>query len=243
MGKPIIGISGSRIINNSGALPGYYRSYVNEDYVDSVIKNGGIPYIIPFNEDPDVTAAQIANVDGLILSGGHDIDPRLYGEESLQKIGMIWPERDRFDIRLLTGAEQRHLPVLGICRGAQLINVAHGGSLYQDLSYRQERTLKHDQGHTPTLATQTAELIDGSYLAKLFAEKEISINSFHHQLIKNMGKGLAISAQAKDGVVEAFENEDGSIIGVQWHPEMLHCNVQIMNKLFTDLINKTRKEG
>lgn len=243
MGKPIIGISGSRIINNSGALPGYYRSYVNEDYVDSVIQNGGIPYIIPFNEDPDITAAQVANVDGLILSGGHDIDPRLYGEESLQKIGMIWPERDRFDMRLLSGAEGHHIPVLGICRGAQLINVAHGGSLYQDLSYRQEQTLKHNQGHTPTLATQTADISAGSYLAKLFKENEISINSFHHQLIKKLGKDLTISAQARDGVVEAFENTDASIIGVQWHPEMLHRNFKIMNRLFKDLIQKAMKEG
>lgn len=243
MGKPIIGISGSRIINNSGALPGYYRSYVNEDYVDAVIQNGGIPYIIPFNEDPEVTAEQIKNVDALILSGGHDIDPRLYGEESEQKIGMIWPERDRFDMRLLTGAEERQLPVLGICRGAQLINVAHGGSLYQDLSYRHERTLKHNQGHTPTLATQTVDIIAGSYLATLFGKQEIAINSFHHQLIKNMGKDLTISAQAKDGVVEAFENADASIIGVQWHPEMLHKNIAMMNKLFVDLIHKARKEG
>lgn len=243
MKKPIIGISGSRIINNSGALPGYYRSYVNEDYVDSVIQNGGIPYIIPFNEDPAVTAEQISNVDGLILSGGHDIDPRLYGEESQQKIGMIWPERDQFDMRLLTGAEESHLPILGICRGAQLINVVHGGSLYQDLSYREEQTLKHNQGHTPTLATQTADLSTGSYLARLFDKREIAVNSFHHQLIKNLGKGLTIAAQAKDGVVEAFENEDASIIGVQWHPEMLHRNVKMMNKLFADLIRKAMKEG
>lgn len=243
MGKPIIGISGSRIINNSGALPGYYRSYVNEDYIDAVIQNGGVPYIIPFNDDPTVTAEQIANVDGLILSGGHDVDPRFYGEESQQKIGMIWPERDQFDMRLLTGAEEKHLPVLGICRGAQLINVAHGGSLYQDLSYRQERTLKHNQGHTPTLATQTVDLSSGSYLAKLFGENEISVNSFHHQIIKNLGRDLIISAQAKDGVVEAFENDDASIIGVQWHPEMLHDSVSMMNKLFADLIQKAMKEG
>lgn len=85
MTKPVIGISGSRIINQSGPIPGYYRSYVNEDYVDSVIQNGGIPYIIPFNEDRAVIIEQIKHVDALILSGGHDVDPRLYGEESMQK--------------------------------------------------------------------------------------------------------------------------------------------------------------
>ena len=98
MTKPIIGISGSRIIDQQGPLPGYRRSYVNEDYVNAVIQNGGIPYVIPFNEDPEVTIAQVATVDGLILSGGHDIDPRLYGEESLPQIGEIWPQRDAFDL-------------------------------------------------------------------------------------------------------------------------------------------------
>ena len=243
MHKPIIGISGSRIINNGGALPGYYRSYVNEDYVDSVIQNGGIPYIIPFNDNEDVTVAQVAQLDALILSGGHDVTPWNYGEESQQKIGMIWPARDRFDMRLLREAEKAHIPVLGICRGAQLINVAHGGSLYQDISYREEPTLKHNQGHTPDLPTQTINLRQGSHLAALFDSQTIHVNSFHHQLIKDLGQGLTADAKALDGVIEAFENADASVIGVQWHPEMLHRSVQAMNNLFTDLIRRAKKEG
>lgn len=243
MVKPIIGISGSRIIDQQGPFPGYHRSYVNEDYVDSVIQNGGIPYIIPFNEDPAVTKAQLANVDGLILSGGHDVDPRLYGEESLPAIGAIWPQRDAFDMLLLQEAEKHHKPVLGICRGAQILNVAHGGSLYQDISYRDEPTLKHSQGHTPDLETQSITLTPGSYLANLFGKDQLSVNSFHHQLIKKVGKGLHAVAQAKDGVIEGLENEDGSILGVQWHPEMLHRSDQEMNKLFSDLVNKSAKEG
>ena len=243
MTKPIIGISGSRIIDQQGPFPGYHRSYVNEDYVDSVIQNGGIPYIIPFNEDPEVTIAQVANVDGLILSGGHDIDPRLYGEESLPQIGEIWPQRDAFDLLLLKEAEKHHKPILGICRGAQLLNVSYGGSLYQDISYRDELTLKHSQGHTPDLETQTITLIPDSYLAKLFDEKQLSVNSFHHQLIKTVGKDLRPVAKAQDGVIEAIENRDGSVLGVQWHPEMLHRSDQKMNKLFRDLIIKSTKEG
>lgn len=244
MAKPVIGISGSRIIDKGGAFPGYFRSYVNDDYIDSVVHNGGIPYIIPFNENAEVTAEQVANVDALILSGGHDVDPRNYGEESLPKIGPIWPARDRFDMRLLTAAEKMHLPVLGICRGAQLINVAHGGSLYQDLSYRKGLTLKHMQGYSPALATQTVILRPESYLAKeVFGQTELSVNSFHHQLVKKLGQGLTIAGQAKDGVIEAFENDDASVIGVQWHPEMLHRRLKIMNSLFIDLIQRAGKEG
>ncbi|WP_153930000.1 gamma-glutamyl-gamma-aminobutyrate hydrolase family protein [Limosilactobacillus walteri] len=243
MEKPIIGISGSRIIDQNGPFPGYYRSYVNEDYVDSVIQNGGIPYIIPFNEQPDVTVAQVANVDGLILSGGHDIDPRLYGEESLPKIGDIWPDRDYFDMLLLREAEKQHKPVLGICRGAQLINVAHGGSLYQDISYRDGLTLKHNQGRTPDIESQSVTLETTSYLAKLFGRETLSVNTFHHQLINKVGAGLYAVGHAGDGVVEALENDDASVIGVQWHPEMLHRSDREMNKVFSDLINKSMKEG
>ena len=129
MNKPIIGISGSVIIDNGGIFPGYRRSYVNEDYVDSVVQNGGVPYIIPFTEDDEVIREQLNYVQGLILSGGHDVDPRFYREEPLQKIGATWPERDHFDMRLLKLAEENGIPVLGICRGAQIINVAHGGKI------------------------------------------------------------------------------------------------------------------
>lgn len=107
MTKPLIGVSGSVIIDDGGIFPGYHRSYVNEDYIDSVVKNGGVPFIIPFTEDDDVIKQQLDNVQGLILSGGHDVDPHLYGEEPEQKLGKTWPARDRFDMRLLKLAEEK----------------------------------------------------------------------------------------------------------------------------------------
>ncbi len=107
MDKPIIGISGSEIIDEGGMFPGYRRSYVNEDYVDSVVKNGGIPFIIPFTENDEVIKEQLDHVQGLILSGGHDVDPHLYNEEPLQKLGTTWPERDHFDMLLLKLAEEK----------------------------------------------------------------------------------------------------------------------------------------
>lgn len=242
MTKPIIGISGSEIIDDGGMFPGYRRSYVNEDYVDSVIQNGGIPYIIPFNENDDVIKEQLDNVQGLILSGGHDVDPHLYGEEPEQKIGPTWPARDHFDMRLLKLAEEKGIPVLGICRGAQIINVAHGGSLYQDLSYRSEHTLKHSQNHTPSLPTHGMKVDENSHLAKILGKTSFMVNSFHHQLLKEIALDLVQVATASDGVAEGIENKEGTVIGVQWHPEMLHRNkkVAFMNNLFKWVIDNAK---
>ncbi|MDO4903814.1 MAG: gamma-glutamyl-gamma-aminobutyrate hydrolase family protein [Limosilactobacillus sp.] len=238
MPKPIIGISGSEMIDQSGPFPGYRRSYVNEDYVDSVVQNGGVPFIIPFIEDDDVIRMQMDHVDALILSGGHDVDPSLYHEEPEQALGQIWPARDHFDGRLLAIAEEKHIPVLGICRGFQLINVLHGGSLYQDLSSRTDKTLKHSQGHTTSLPTHTVNLQAGSHLAKILGQDEIRVNSFHHQLVHEVAPDLNAVAIASDGVVEGLESADGSVIGVQWHPEMLHRSTEIQNKIFANLIER-----
>lgn len=242
MTKPLIGISGSVIIDDGGIFPGYHRSYVNEDYVDSVIQNGGVPYIIPFNENDEVIKMQLDNVQGLILSGGHDVDPRFYGEEPKQKIGATWPERDHFDMRLLKLAEDNGIPVLGICRGAQIINVAHGGTLYQDLSYRSEETLKHMQGHSPSLPTHGMKVKKNSKLATVLGKTEFRVNSFHHQLIKEVAPDLIATATAPDGVIEGLENKNGSVLAVQWHPEMLHKNknVAFMNNLFKWVVDNAK---
>ncbi|MGP1404165.1 MAG: gamma-glutamyl-gamma-aminobutyrate hydrolase family protein, partial [Catonella sp.] len=122
MKKPIIGVSGSLIIDSSGNFAGYKRSYVNNDYILSVIKNGGVPFIIPFNENEEVTRVQMDMVDGLLLSGGQDVAPRNYGEEPTPKLGDIFPERDDFEYGLLKAALEAKKPVLGICRGVQIIN-------------------------------------------------------------------------------------------------------------------------
>ncbi len=242
MTKPIIGIAGSEMIDTEGLFLGYCRSYINEDYVDSVVQNGGVPYVIPFTGNDDVVKAQMEHVQGLILSGGHDVDPHLYGEELKPNIGEIWPARDHFDMLLLKLAEEMGKPVLGICRGAQIINVAHGGSLYQDVAYRKEQTLKHDQQHTPDLPTHGMKVKEGSVLAQTLGKTEFMVNSFHHQLINKVAPDLIEVAHASDGVIEGLENKAGTVLAVQWHPEMLHKNsdTKFQNNLFKFVIENAK---
>ena len=137
------------------------------------------------------------------------------------------------------------IPVLGICRGAQLINVFHGGSLYQDLKYYPVPTLKHWQGDTPWWqATHQVKLVKDTHLAAIFDQvPRLRVNSYHHQLIKKVGKGLKVNALAQDGVYEGIENETGTVLGVQWHPEMLRNHQAEMNRLFDYLIKCANGKG
>lgn len=243
MKKPVIGISGSLIIDSSGSFAGYKRSYVNNDYILSVIKNGGIPFIIPFNENEEVIKEQIEMVDGLLLSGGQDVAPKNYGEEPTPKLGDIFPERDDFEYALLKAALEAKKPILGICRGLQIINTYFNGSLYQDLSYIGTEVLKHNQVNSPSMVTHSVTLDKSSKLFDIFGEEKIRVNSFHHQAVKKVGDGLAISAKAPDGVVEAIEKNDYPfLVAVQWHPEMLHVTVEMMNKLFISFIKEASNE-
>lgn len=241
--KPVIGISSSVITDQGGMFPGYKRTYVNKDYVDAVIKNGGLPVILPFNEDKEIIKELVSCIDGLILSGGHDVAPFNYGEEPEQRLGEIFPERDKFDFMLLSEAKKKGIPILGICRGFQIINTYEGGTLYQDLSYIDSVPVyKHSQGHSPELRTHSIEIAENSILHEVFGVKEMKVNSFHHQALKKVAEGYKVSAKAKDGVIEAIEAENYPfLVGVQWHPEMLVKMYEDMNKLFTVLVNKAEE--
>ena len=243
MKKPVIGISGSLIIDDAGSFAGYKRSYVNNDYILSVIRNGGIPFIIPFNENEEVIKAQMEMIDGLLLSGGQDVAPKNYGEEPTPKLGDIFPERDDFEYGLLKSALEAKKPVLGICRGSQIINTYFNGSLYQDLSYIGKDVLKHNQVNSPSMVTHSVTIDKSSKLFDIFGEEKIRVNSFHHQAVKKVGEGLVMAAKAPDGIVEAIEKTDYPfLVAVQWHPEMLQNSVDMMNKLFLRFIKEASNE-
>ena len=239
--RPIIGISSSVIVDEAGSFAGYKRAYVHKDYVDAVIRAGGVPLIIPFSTDKEVIISQAQLIDGLILSGGHDINPYNYGQEPSQKIGETFPERDTYEMILLEESKKRNIPILGICRGFQLINVAAGGTLYQDLSLIPGNILKHNQVSNPTLKTHKVEIKENSVISSIFG-KETMVNSFHHQVIDKVANDFIVVAKASDGVVEAIEHKTYKfLVAVQWHPEMLAVNCEKARELFSKFVEEAKK--
>lgn len=239
--RPIIGISSSVIVDEAGSFAGYKRAYVNKDYVDAVVRAGGVPLIIPFSTDKEVIISQAQLIDGLILSGGHDISPYNYGQEPSQKIGETFPERDTYEMILLEESKKRNIPILGICRGFQLINVAAGGTLYQDLSLIPGNILKHNQVSNPTLKTHKVEIKENSFISSIFG-KETMVNSFHHQVINKVANDFIVVAKASDGVVEAIEHKTYKfLVAVQWHPEMLAVNCEKARELFSKFVEEAKK--
>ena len=174
------------MIDSGGMFPGYHRSYVNRDYVRSVLAAGGVPIMLPMTSDREAVRESLALCDGLILSGGHDVYPLNYGEEPHRMLGEVLPERDDFDYELYRLAKAKDMPVLGICRGAQIIATAEGGTLYQDLS-QMEHPLKHFQGHSPDMPSHHINIIAGTRLSNILGPGRITVNSFHHQVIRDPG--------------------------------------------------------
>lgn len=217
--KPVIGISSGWGGGSSTSAP--------LTYVESVIRAGGVPMVIPLTEDPELLAAMLDRVDAVIMTGGEDIDPlRWYGEEPVPAMGSVVPERDAFDIALIKMAVGRNMPVLGICRGHQLMNVAFGGTLYQDIpSQVKGSSVKHRQMAPNYYGTHTINIQKGSLLNKQIGLEKVAVNSYHHQAIKDLAPGFKATAYSVDGVIEAMEKEGSSrVSGVQFHPEGFTAN-------------------
>jgi putative glutamine amidotransferase len=193
------------------------------DYVESVAEAGGTPVVLPPACGLRATEVLLDGLDGLLLSGGSDLDPGYYGERPIRELGVTVPEWDVFDMALLRSALRRGIPIFGICRGMQILNVALGGTLHQDLhSQLGADILKHRQKTPKWQPTHEVEMQDGSYLAEITNRQSGEVNSYHHQGIKGLADALAVSARSSDGVTEAVESRDFSerwLLGVQWHPE------------------------
>lgn len=236
--KPIVGISGSVYKDANGRFPGYRLSFVNEDYVTSVENEGGVPFIIPVTTNKQVISNQVDQIDGLVLSGGVDVNPLSYDEEPLQNQGAILPERDEFEIELVRATIDAGKPVFAICRGMHILNIAYGGTLYQDIEYISEPAIKHEQESSPWVESHTVHMEEGSYLHELFGEKVLT-NSFHHQVVKDVAPDFTVTARADDGVIEGMEKKgDRSVFAVQWHPEMMTTKHENMRKLFNDFVER-----
>lgn len=233
-----IGISGSILVNQNRVFLGKKRSYVNDDYVKTVMLAGGIPLIIPVNTESDVIKAQIENVDGIILSGGYDVNPLLFGEEPHKLLGATLGERDLFESLLIKYALEMGKPILGICRGCQILNVICGGTLYQDCSLAENSYIKHSQENTPSQPSHTVMISEDSELYSIFGEK-VLVNSFHHMSIKRVADEFKVIARAGDDIIEAIERISGSFaMGIQWHAEMMAGSNENMLKIFKLFISK-----
>jgi len=231
--RPIIGITGNYGAKGCELAPGYYQS---------VLEAGGTPFVIPPYENDEALLNTVLQLDGLVLSGGGDINPLLLGEEPIPGLHSICPQRDEMELRLIEEAFNHQIPILGICRGIQTLVAALRGELYQDLNsqYKEAPLIKHDQDLAREYASHNILIEKESLLEEVMGETTVAVNSFHHQAVKSPGPHLRISARATDGVIEAVEsNEFKSILGVQWHPEcfILRGNRSMM-PLFDWLINE-----
>ena len=193
-------------------------------YIRAVEKSGGVPFVIPCVRDGDIIARYCNVLDGLLFTGGDDISPDYFGEEP-KGTRKITPERDAFEILLARKYLLTGKPILGICRGLQLLNIAAGGSIYQDIDTEIEDVVKHMQEAPGWYASHSVVISKGTLLEQVYLDNEIRVNSFHHQAIRDLAPAFHVSARALDGVVEAVESPGHRfLIGVQWHPEKMIFN-------------------
>ena len=213
------------------------KAYIMNDYIQSVARAGAVPVILPVLPDNDLAEKLFDMVDGLILTGGGDLDPAFYGEDPHVKLGRICRLRDNFEFKLLDFAVKKNIPIFGICRGIQLINVYFGGTLYQDISLCEGSWIKHSQEKLFDYVEHKVQIQKDSWLGS-FLEPDISINSYHHQSLKKLASGFKVTAIAMDGIIEAIEKEDEHLfcVGVQWHPERMSQDNQSMQQIFNEFI-------
>lgn len=248
MKRPIIGIIGDvRFVNEPELQNGQYRTYLNQSYIEAVKKGGGIPVIFPPTEEYIESALEqfLAMTDGLLLPGGDDVAPYFYGEESHQNIGYFLSWMDKVHIEAARIADRLGKPILGICRGMQVMNIAFGGTLYQDLPSQKEGVIQHSQKAPRSEGTHVVAVMPDSFLEKCFQEGSILVNSHHHQAVKDLADQFKITAKASDGVVEAIESTMGSwMLGVQWHPEALtDAGREDQRKLFEKFVEICEKNS
>ncbi len=241
--RPTIGVTTQTLEAVPGELP---RCWVmSQRYVSVLAASGAVPWIIPLLERDEATMRLIyERIDGLFLPGGVDMEPSTYGEERGPWCGKTDPARDWAELLMVRWALKDRKPILAVCRGAQVLNVAVGGTLLQDIEKLHPESIKHDYfptgGHSRDELTHSVVLLAGSRLAGVLGATEIPVNSMHHQGIARLAPGLVATATSPDGLVEAVEtNDDRFVVGVQWHPEDMVDVDPRMRRLFDAFIEES----
>jgi len=236
LSKPVIGITAAHCTEELKTFPRHY-------YVESVRKAGGIPMIIPPVESSEEASEVINLIQGLLLSGGGDISPAYMKEEARRGIGGCFPERDMSEIMLTQLAMQGDLPLLGICRGIQVLAIAAGGRIYQDIPSQYPTAMEHSQTAPRQYAWHDVDIVEESVLFRLLGERKLGVNSLHHQAVSEIPPGFRSNALASDGINEGIEKTDAKFcIGVQWHPESLE-NDKHSETIFKRFVDACRERG
>ena len=210
-------------------------------YAQAIWAAGGEAILLPCNVDKSNCRQIVHMLDGLLAPGGHDIDPQIYGEEKQGFCGKYFRYEDEYDMELIKEAAAQKKPILAICRGMQVVNALYGGTLYQDIPSQYSNDIVHTRISSEEEKFHTVNIEKDSYLAEILgATEEVLVNTSHHQAVKDVADGFKVTAKAPDGIIEAMENQDASILCVQWHPERLQ-NMEIYQNLMKAFIEKCSK--
>ena len=211
------------------------KTFLTNYYPRCIQRSGGIPWLIPSIEKN--INGYLSGLDGLILSGGVDVDPLYFGEEPIIGMGEITPGRDNFEIKLTQAAIILDIPILAICRGVQVLNIAMKGSIYQDILTQVPGVYKHMQNAPKWYPTHTIHIASGSILEDIFKAETAKVNSFHHQAVNDLADGILAIAGTADGIVEAITMPDKKfVLGVQWHPECMAEKFKEQQQIFNEFV-------
>ena len=236
-GKPVIGLSCSYEKDENN-----HRIFLNHSYLNAIRSFGGIPVVLPSEGNEDELSYLAMQCDGLLFTGGMDIEPALFGEEKWNDTVSTTPDRDRSESLLFRLAQERQLPILGICRGLQMMNVYFGGTLYQDIPTQAPSEVEHRMAPPDHRTCHNCQILPGTPLHNLIGQDEMAVNSHHHQAIKDVAPGFAVMGRCEDGIIEAiWDPRQKFVWGVQWHPENIWDIEDSSAQIFRAFIDACKK--
>ena len=233
--RPLVGIPCQADYREGSGRPIYCN---NRAYSQALEHAGGVPVFIPMVNDPETLYTLLGRLDGILFSGGVDIQPVHYGEKPDMLLGEVDQQLDELELTMVRWALQENLPILGICRGMQLVNIALGGTLYQDITSMAAGAMQHCKRELPrhTLIHNIC-IEEGSRMEEIFGAREVWVNSLHHQAVKELGRGVCISGRAEDGIAELLEvPEKHFVVAAQGHPEEIYEHEPVWSHLFAAFV-------